>query len=194
MTINERATQPAGGQSQEETVWVTHPSPAALLPEMAISLLLIFALLPRAVGIVQFSMDMTHTVIPWTQWGAEMTLTLFRIAIFAPLLLTFIHAMALRLTRYELTTQRLKICRGLIVRRHDEIGLHRIRDYKVTRPVIGLFLGYGAVRLISRDPSVPVLDMRLIPNAKVKCDDIRNHAMQWKQVVGYKEFDTGSLS
>lgn len=178
----------------ERTLWVTHPSPAALAPEILLSIVLIVFVFPRSAGITQWIIDQSHMMIPWTQVSVDRFFTMFRAALFVPLLITLIRALALRITRYELTTQRLKICRGLLVRRHDEIGLHRIRDYKVMRPVLGLFLGYGAVRIISRDPSLPVLDMNLIPDAKRKTEDIRTQALSWKKTMGYREFDTGELS
>lgn len=178
----------------ERTVWVTHPSPAALAPEILLSILLVVFVFPRSADLVQMGINATQTVIPWTQSMAERSLMIFRSLIFLPAMVTAIRALALRLTKYELTTQRLKVCRGLLVRRHDEIGLHRIRDYKVMRPVLGIFLGYGAVRIISRDPSIPVLDMTLIPHAKEKTESIRSHAFAWKKTMGYREFDTGELS
>ena len=184
----------AGDISPEKTLWVVHPSPVALAPEILISILLIVFLFPRAVPAVQYAVDASHAWIPWTQASVDAFLMWFRIAIFLPAAITALRAIALRFTRYELTTQRLRVCRGILVRKHDEIGLHRIRDYKVRRPILGLFLGYGAIRIISRDPSMPVLDMTLVPDAQGRYEQIRQQSQIWKNETGYREFDTGALS
>ena len=179
---------------REETVWIAHPSPLGYFPHMILACLFAGALFPYAPMILQRIIDLSAGVLPWTQAGADRTLILLRIGIFLPALAVLAMIGALRFTRFELTTQRLRVCRGILMRRHDEIALHRIRDYIVKRPLFGLIWGYGSIRLMTRDPSLPVLDMQWIPRAYDKSQEIRSNALIWKDRMGYREFDTGSLS
>lgn len=198
MEANPTAAQPVDSGRQaggiERTIWVAHPSPAALVPLLLLFLGGSIVIAPYLPVVLQGAADATFRIIPWTQAGADRTLEILRIGIHLPAAVILLRMGLLYFTRYELTTQRLRVCRGILMRRHDEIGLHRIRDYAIRRPLFGLVFGYGSVRIISRDPTLPVLDMQWLPRAHEKAQEIRRHALTWKERMGYREFDTGSLS
>lgn len=188
--------QSPGGQNKaepEESIWVAHPSALGYLPHMVATCVAAGAVFPRLPELLQ-RLIWTTGFLPWTQDGAEITLTALRIGIFLPVVVVVFLTALLRLTRFELTTQRLRVCRGLFMRRHDEIALHRIRDYVVCRPFFGLLFGFGSIRLITRDPSLPTLEMPWLPDAAGKTQLVRRHALIWKERMGYREFDSGELS
>jgi hypothetical protein len=58
-------------------------------------------------------------------------------------------------TRYELTTQRLRVFSGVFNRDLEEIDLVRIRDTKVTQNLGERALNMGDVIILSTDPSKP---------------------------------------
>lgn len=58
-------------------------------------------------------------------------------------------------TRYELTTQRLRIFSGVFSRELEEIDLVRVRDTKVTQNLGERALNMGDVIILSTDPSKP---------------------------------------
>lgn len=177
----------------ERMLWVAHPTPLALLPWALAALAIPLAGRAHLLPVFQTVIDRTASFVPWTQEGAEATLSGLQIGLWIPLAFVLAAMASLRLTRFELTTQRLQVCRGLILRRHDQIALHRIRDQVVKRPLMGLLLGYGSVKLITRDPSLPVVTMAWIPRARERSEEIRAHALVWKERMGYREFDSGPL-
>ncbi len=58
-------------------------------------------------------------------------------------------------TRYELTSQRLRIFRGLFGRNLEEIDLIRVRDTEVSQNLGERALNIGDVKIISTDASLP---------------------------------------
>ena len=58
-------------------------------------------------------------------------------------------------TRYELTSQRLRITRGLFGRSMEEIDLVRVRDSKVTQHLGERALNLGDVEIYTSDPTTP---------------------------------------
>ena len=58
-------------------------------------------------------------------------------------------------TRYELTTQRIRIFSGVLNRELEEIDLVRVRDTRVTQNLGERALNMGDVIIVSTDPSKP---------------------------------------
>jgi hypothetical protein len=58
-------------------------------------------------------------------------------------------------TRYELTSQRLRIYRGILGNRIEEIELIRVKDSKVNQHVGERVLNIGDVSIVSADPTTP---------------------------------------
>jgi hypothetical protein len=58
-------------------------------------------------------------------------------------------------TRYELTTQRLRVYRGVLGNRIEEIELIRVKDSRVNQHMGERMLNIGDVSVISADPSTP---------------------------------------
>lgn len=66
--------------------------------------------------------------------------------------------------RYELTTQRLRIYRGLIGRDLEEIDLIRVRDTKVKQHAGERALGVGDITIISTDQTKPEVILNNVAN------------------------------
>lgn len=71
-------------------------------------------------------------------------------ALMIALTLTWIVASRLA-TRYELTTQRLRLRSGLLVRVVDEIELYRVRDVRLVRGPLQLLSGLGTITVDSSE-------------------------------------------
>ena len=61
--------------------------------------------------------------------------------------------------RYELTSQRLRVIRGILGKNIEEIELVRVRDTKVKQHVGERTLNVGDVTLYSNDPSTPEITL-----------------------------------
>lgn len=65
-------------------------------------------------------------------------------------------------TRYELTTQRLRIYRGILGNRIEEIELIRVKDSKVNQHMGERILNIGDVSIFSADPTTPEIVLQNI--------------------------------
>lgn len=104
----------------------------------------------------------------------------------------FWYSLGLACTRYILTTQRLHIRTGILVRTYDQVELFRVRDFMIDAPIHMVLLGLGHVRVISRDESLPVLTLIAMPQPQQLIDLIRNHVQRRKDEVGMREIETNT--
>ncbi|MDY0145631.1 MAG: PH domain-containing protein [Kiritimatiellia bacterium] len=63
-------------------------------------------------------------------------------------------------TRYQLTTQRLFVHRGLVAKHVEEVELFRIKDVTLTQGVLERLLGVGQVVVLSTDDTTPRLELK----------------------------------
>ena len=91
--------------------------------------------------------------------------------------------------RYELTTQRVRLIRGLLGRNYHEIELVRVRDTSVTQHMGERALNVGDVTIISNDPSHPEFTLHNVKNPMEVRELIRKATLQEKQRRGlhYRE-------
>jgi hypothetical protein len=83
--------------------------------------------------------------------------------------------------RYELTTQRLRIIRGLLGHNLEEIELVRIRDTNITQHVGERALNVGDIKILSNDPSHPEVMLHNVRNPVEVRELIRNTSMEEKK-------------
>ena len=76
-------------------------------------------------------------------------------------------------TKYELTNQRLKISRGVLNKRRDDLELYRIKDYIIQEPLFLRLFSLGNLRLETSDKSNKILTIRAVPNTIELKDTIR---------------------
>ena len=87
--------------------------------------------------------------------------------------------------RYELTTQRLRIIRGLLGRKLEEVELVRIRDTSVTQHVGERLINVGDIEIISNDPSRPTFKLHNVSQAKDVRELIRKAVMEERNRRGF---------
>lgn len=92
--------------------------------------------------------------------------------------------------RYEVTPSRFMYHHGILVRRHDEIELHRIRDFRVMRPILSRGLGLGTIHLVTRDETYPQLVIGPFVDARGIQNIIRDGVETHKKAVGFREFES----
>lgn len=91
--------------------------------------------------------------------------------------------------RYELTTQRVRIIRGLLGRSYNEIELVRVRDTSVAQHVGERALNVGDVTIVSNDPSHPEITLHNVKDPMDVREMIRQATLREKQRRGlhYRE-------
>ena len=100
---------------------------------------------------------------------------------------------SLMATSYELSTQRLNVQSGILVRTYDQLELFRIRDYLIDAPAYLSIMGLAHVRIISRDETLPLLTIFAQPYARDLVDLIRTETQRRKDEVGVREIETTSM-
>lgn len=175
--------------SSEDVIWRARPSirPLALL--FPVAALVSWFAYDQSVVALQTFIDSTYGVFSWTQTGAEKIWTLMRALCLSPLAVWAWVLLKRRMTVYELTSARLLYHHGVIVRRHDQIWLQRVRDFRVFRPLLSRLLGTGTVRLISRDESWPVIDLGAFVDPLGVESMIRRQVSETQEKTGFREFE-----
>jgi hypothetical protein len=87
--------------------------------------------------------------------------------------------------RYEVTSQRLRVIRGLIGRDLEEIELVQVRDIDASQNVGERMLNIGDVRIISNDPTRSEIVLSNIHDPLGVREIIRKAVMAEKQRLGF---------
>ena len=106
--------------------------------------------------------------------GIPFTAGFSAIALVVPLVWAPIRWFTNRATSYELTSQRLRIYRGILNRRLDELELYRVKDYVLEQPLFLRLLGLGNLTLLSSDASTPTVAITAIAGAESVREKLRN--------------------
>ncbi len=77
---------------------------------------------------------------------------------------------------YRLTTRRLFISTGILMRRRDQLELLRVEDVFTKQSLVGRWLSIGTVVVVSSEESLPRVALPGVANAKHVMDLIWHHA------------------
>ena len=102
--------------------------------------------------------------------------------------------MSSRFTNYTLTSQRIKIKRGLLIRREDDIELYRIKDVKSRISLLNRLVGIGTVNIISSERSIvgvhPIsIEFKNIKDPSRLREILRKATEEARRVRGVRELD-----
>jgi hypothetical protein len=86
---------------------------------------------------------------------------------------------------YELTSQRLRVIRGLLGRSVEEVELVRIRDTSVTQHMGERALNVGDIEIVSNDPSHPIFKLHNVRKANEVREMIRKAVMAERNRRGF---------
>lgn len=106
-----------------------------------------------------------------------------------PLFILLWQWLVVRNTKYELTSERLKMRRGVLNKHMDEVELYRVRDYKLEQPLLLRLFGLGNITLQTSDRSHPVVTLRAIRNGEPLYEQIRGAVEQCRARKGVREVD-----
>lgn len=90
---------------------------------------------------------------------------------------------------YELTSERLKITRGVFSKRTDVLELYRVKDLVVERPFFLRLFSRGNVVLDTSDKSSPRVVIQAVPKPQALSDTIRNQVEVQRQAKHVREVD-----
>ena len=126
----------------------------------------------------------SHLVnLPWyVLW-----LLLFWLVI--PLFILLWQWLVIRTTVYELTSERLKLRRGVLNKHLDEVELYRVRDYKLEQPFFLRLFGLGNIVMQTSDRSHPSVRLRAIRDGEQLYERIRAAVEESRARKGVRELD-----
>ena len=179
-------------ENTPNAIWGGRPSIRTSIPILMV-----------AVGVTYWSLvhsgDITADMALWMQetlgvvWSTpriERAHTIVRIVCLIPVLMALFRIIKILSTRYEVTPDRLLYHHGILVRRHDEIQLRRVRDFRVIRPLVSRLLGLGTIYMVSRDEAWPELKMGPFVDAREVQQIIHNAVVSHQKETGYRELET----
>lgn len=83
-----------------------------------------------------------------------------------------------RSTRYTITTQRIRIERGLLNKTKDSVELFRLEHFDIHKPLGMRMLGHCVLNLRSTDEHVPKVMLRAIPDLEQLADTLRECSLR----------------
>lgn len=92
-----------------------------------------------------------------------------------PLFFAFVKWLQVKFQRYELTTERLRLRKGVLSRKTDEIELYRVKDYVLHEPFALRLWGLGDIALTTTDDANPSVLLKAIGEPEALRDQIRKH-------------------
>jgi uncharacterized membrane protein YdbT with pleckstrin-like domain len=94
-----------------------------------------------------------------------------------------------RATRYQLTTERLRITTGVLTTTTEDIELRRVRDSSVVRPFMLRLVGLGEVRIRSADTTAPAVTLHAVRDPDRLQETVRNLVEGLIRRHGVREID-----
>jgi len=74
---------------------------------------------------------------------------------------------------YEVTTERIKVSRGIFSRRTDEMELYRVKDLTLIEPFFFRLFGLGSLIITANDASTPTLTIHAVKRVKELREELR---------------------
>ncbi|MFH1371128.1 MAG: PH domain-containing protein [Planctomycetota bacterium] len=93
------------------------------------------------------------------------------------IMVLFYKAMQLKMTYYEVSTERIEFGRGIFDRRVDNLDMFRVVDLKLRRSVLDCLVGVGSVMLTTTDKSHPEFMFEKIRDARELYDAIKKASL-----------------
>lgn len=83
-----------------------------------------------------------------------------------------------RSTRYEITTQRVRIERGLLSKNKDSLELFRVDHFDLLKPLGMRLMGHCMLHLRSSDPGFPTVVIYGVPGLEALADTLRECSLR----------------
>jgi uncharacterized membrane protein YdbT with pleckstrin-like domain len=126
--------------------------------------------------------------------GVPFTGGLSAVALVVPIGMWMARWWITRTTLYELTTQRLKVTRGILNRRLDELELFRVKDYVMDQPLFLRLVGLGNITLVTSDATTHSIVLRAIADVQAVRETLRTAVQSERDRKRVREIDVGGAN
>ena len=91
--------------------------------------------------------------------------------------------------RYELTTERLKLRRGVFNKVLEEVELYRVRDYRLEQPFWMRLFSLGNIVIRTKDVSNPLVVLKAIHDSENVLELVRRYVEETRLQKGVRALD-----
>ena len=106
-----------------------------------------------------------------------------------PLFVILWKWLVIKYTKYELTTERLRLRHGVLNKVTDDLELYRVRDYKLEQPFFLRLFSLGNVVLKTSDRSHPVVVIKAIKDGEAMRELLRKYVEENRVRKQVREVD-----
>ena len=99
--------------------------------------------------------------------------------------------LVVRNTVFTLTTERLRIRRGVFNRTTEDLELYRVRDTRLEQTFFERLFGLGEVILYTTDASTPEVHIAWLKDAELLRETVRRFAEERRDAKRVRTFETG---
>lgn len=109
----------------------------------------------------------------------------------AALIHMVVIVLIVKATQYEVTSERIRIRRGLLTKRTDELELYRANDTSLIEPLSLRMFGLGTIEVRTMDTSSPTVYLEAVHGARNLRENLRKHIEQCRDRKGVRvtEYD-----
>src|SRR5689334_6172674 len=133
--------------ADERIIFKGNPSVVAIFGSLVLSVILFVAL---SAGLIYY----------WNQFPqGTLRHALFWVPLI-PLLVFLCKWIALSFLSYEITSERVKVIKGILSKRTDELELYRVKDTSLVEPFIYRMFSAGNIVIVTNDASTPMIELR----------------------------------
>jgi uncharacterized membrane protein YdbT with pleckstrin-like domain len=106
-----------------------------------------------------------------------------------PLALMLWRYLDTRCERYEVSSERIRVTRGILSKRMDELELYRVKDTTLVQPFFLRIFGLAHLVIDTSDASTPRLVVPAIPQARMLRENLRGCVEKMRAKKGVRELD-----
>jgi uncharacterized membrane protein YdbT with pleckstrin-like domain len=93
--------------------------------------------------------------------------------------------------RYRITNYRIDYETGLLAKNIDTVELWHVEDLHFHQSILNRILDVGTIKVISKDESKPIMDLKGIPNPRPLYDIVKQRVIAVKRQRGVIKMDPG---
>ena len=159
----------------EETVWTGRPSQVVNLKAFALC------------GFVVAAIAAVLILFGHRFWSFILHMLLASLII--PVAVGLWKWLVIRCTKYEVTTERIRITTGVLSRLVDELELYRVKDTQLLKPLLLRIFALGTIEIVTSDRTTPILLIPAIRGARETREKIRRCVEERRDRKRVREVD-----
>jgi membrane protein YdbS with pleckstrin-like domain len=165
----------------EKDLFSGHPAVIYSVDQFLPFIVLLVLAAGTGYGLVRYGAD--HGIDP----GAGILYTVLGFAVFCAIIYLYFYVRS-RGTHYEITTQRIKLQRGILSRVQENLELFRIDHFEFRQPLGMRLLGQARLHLFSSDAELENFSIYGVPNLEGLADTLRKCQLRERTRRGLTTF------